>query len=39
VKILENLDSEKEVVIQGNAKGNSYMSLYSYWFGAFNEKR
>ncbi len=38
VKILENLDPETEVVLQGDAEGNSYMSLYSYWEGAFNEE-
>jgi len=38
IKILEKLDPETEVVLQGDAEGNTYMSLYSYWFGGFNEK-
>jgi len=38
MKILETLDPETEVVIQGDAEGNSYMGLYSYWFGGFNEE-
>ena len=38
IKILEKLDPETEVVLQGDAEGNSYMSLYSYWEGAFDEK-
>jgi len=38
VKILEQLDPETEVVLQGDAEGNSYMSLYSYWEGGFDEE-
>ena len=38
IKILEKLDPDTEVVLQGDAEGNSYMSLYSYWFGGFDEK-
>ena len=38
VKILEKLDPETEVVLQGDAEGNTFMSLYSYWEGAFNEE-
>ena len=38
MKILENLDPETQVVLQGDAEGNSYMGLYSYWFGGFNEE-
>jgi len=38
MKILEELDPNTEVVLQGDAEGNSYMSLYSYWQGGFNEE-
>ena len=38
IKILKNLDPDTEVVLQGDAEGNSYMSLSGYWFGGFNEE-
>jgi hypothetical protein len=38
MKVLEELDPETEVVLQGDAEGNTFMSLYSYWQGGFNEE-
>ena len=37
IKILEKLDPDTEVVLQGDAEGNSHMALFSYWKGLFNK--
>ena len=37
IEILKTQDQDTEVILQKDAEGNGYMSLYDYWNGVYDE--